>query len=87
MLLVSELVSNAVLHSDAPLSSAIMLRLEVRQDAIHLSVTDAGSGFTPKPRVPGTARDGYGLYLVDKAASDWGVDSVGGTRVWFELPR
>ncbi len=50
-------------------------------------MTDAGSGFSPKPRVPGTINEGYGLYLVDKAASNWGVDRDGGTRVWFEIPR
>ncbi len=41
----------------------------------------------PRPRDPGSTRDGYGLYLLEKVATRWGVDSAGDTKVWFELPR
>ncbi len=87
VLLVSEVVSNAVLHSNAPPDMPIVLTTSVTDDAIRVTVTDAGDGFTPLPRAPETTRGGYGLHLVDKAAIRWGVDRAGGTRVWFELPR
>jgi anti-sigma regulatory factor (Ser/Thr protein kinase) len=87
VLLISEVVSNAVLHSNAAPDTPIVLTTCFTDDAIHVSVTDTGDGFTALPRSPGTSRGGYGLYLVDKAARRWGVDRVGGTRVWFELPR
>jgi anti-sigma regulatory factor (Ser/Thr protein kinase) len=87
VLLVSEIVSNAVLHSDAHADMPIVLSTRVTEDAIRVAVTDTGDGFSPKPRNPGGARGGYGLYLVEKTARCWGVDRVGGTRVWFELPR
>jgi hypothetical protein len=29
---------------------------------------------------------GYGLYLVDLFADDWGVNGTEGTCVWFEVP-
>jgi anti-sigma regulatory factor (Ser/Thr protein kinase) len=87
VLLVSEIVSNAVLHSRGPADAPIILTATVTEDAVRITVTDAGRGFIPKLRDPACVGAGYGLYLVDKAATRWGVDSVGGTRVWFELSR
>lgn len=88
VLLVSELVSNAVLHSRGPADAPILLTAGMTADAVRVTVTDAGEGFVPQPRKPGLSQRGYGLYLVDKAARRWGVDHVaGGTRVWFELPK
>lgn len=85
-LLVSELVSNAVLHSDAPPACAIQLCARILDEgAVRVEVIDHGSGFTAAPRDPRQPLGGYGLYLVDKQATRWGVDSEGGTRVWFEL--
>jgi anti-sigma regulatory factor (Ser/Thr protein kinase) len=85
-LLVSELVSNAVMHSDAPPASAILLRARLLDEgAIRVEVIDRGSGFTAIPRDPAQPKGGYGLYLVDKQATRWGVDREGGTRVWFEI--
>ena len=86
-LLVSEVVSNAVLHSPAPKDTSILLTTSVTEDAIRVTVTDMGDGFVPEPRGAETTYGGYGLYILDKAASRWGVDRIGGTRVWFELPR
>jgi anti-sigma regulatory factor (Ser/Thr protein kinase) len=87
VLLVSEVVSNAVLHSKGPAQAPIKLTATVSADAVHISVTDAGGGFVPKQRDPASIHDGYGLYLVDKAARRWGVDATGPTSVWFELAR
>lgn len=87
VLLVSELVSNAVRHSPGPADTAISLHAKVTENKIRVAVTDAGEGFTPKQRAPGSLSDGYGLYLLDKAASSWGVESGAGTTVWFELSR
>jgi anti-sigma regulatory factor (Ser/Thr protein kinase) len=85
-LLVSELVSNAVLHSDASPASGIMVRAGLlEQGAVRVEVVDAGSGFTATPRDPIRSTGGYGLFLVDEQASRWGIDRDGGTRVWFEL--
>jgi anti-sigma regulatory factor (Ser/Thr protein kinase) len=85
-LLVSELVSNAVLHSDAPPESGILLHARVpERGTIRVEVTDCGSGFTAAPRDPSRVTGGYGLFLVAQEASRWGVDREGGTRVWFEI--
>jgi anti-sigma regulatory factor (Ser/Thr protein kinase) len=86
-LLVSELVSNAVVHSSAAPSSEILLCVRLLEPSdLRVEVTDQGAGFTPVARDPARIGGGYGLYLVDKQAERWGVDRKGGTRVWFEMP-
>jgi anti-sigma regulatory factor (Ser/Thr protein kinase) len=85
-LLVSEVVTNAVVHSVAPPRSEISLyarRLD--RGTVRVEITDQGPGFTPRPRDPARPDGGYGLYLLDKEAQRWGVDRHGGTRVWFEM--
>jgi anti-sigma regulatory factor (Ser/Thr protein kinase) len=88
VLLLSEVVTNAVLHSHGSPDSRITLALTVSPDRVGASVTDEGHGFTPIPRDP-TAREGggYGLYLLEKSATRWGVSRRGGTCVWFEVNR
>ena len=87
VLLVSEVVSNAVRHSNGPPEQRISLDATVTDRFVRIAVTDAGSGFSPRPRDPERLGEGYGLYLVAKAASAWGVDTEDGTTVWFELVR
>jgi anti-sigma regulatory factor (Ser/Thr protein kinase) len=86
-LLVSELVSNAVLHSDASPTSGIELRARVFSRGVRAEVIDRGSGFSARPRDPAQPLGGFGLYLVERQAARWGVDCEDGTRVWFELAR
>jgi anti-sigma regulatory factor (Ser/Thr protein kinase) len=87
VLLVSEVVSNAVRHSNGPPEQRISLDATVTDRFVRIAVTDAGSGFSPRPRDPERLGEGYGLFLVAKAASAWGVDTEDGTTVWFELVR
>jgi anti-sigma regulatory factor (Ser/Thr protein kinase) len=84
VLLVSELVTNAVRHSSGPQGAPIDLAVAVKDKTIRVTVTDAGHGFTPEPRDP-LHSGGYGLYLLAKEASRWGVDRSRATCVWFEL--
>jgi anti-sigma regulatory factor (Ser/Thr protein kinase) len=83
-LLVSEIVTNAILHSPAP--SRLVLLLD---DAfIRVEVEDRGDraprmleGFDlVKP-------SGRGLQIVDRLSTAWGYDPLdgGGKVVWFEL--
>ncbi len=86
LLLASEVVSNAVLHSSGPAEAPIELSAEVAPETLRVTVSDAGEGFVPIERDPERLDGGYGLYLLEKAASAWGVESDGATVVWFELP-
>ena len=84
-LLVSELVTNAVTHPDVEGPTNVRLLARVEPETIRVEVTDNGSGFEPIPRDPSRTGSGFGLFLVDKEAVRWGVDEVGGNRVWFEV--
>ncbi len=86
MLLVSELVTNAVIHPEVPSRAAIGLQARLAGAMIHVKVTDQGPGFTPKARDPSRTDGGYGLYLLAKAATRWGIDRHDGNTVWFEVP-
>ena len=86
VLLISEVVSNAVLHSNGPAEAPITIVANVTQEVFRVSVTDAGHGFVPSRRDPARVEGGYGLYLLEKAASRWGVEESSPTTVWFELP-
>lgn len=86
-LLVSELVTNSVRHAAAA-AQPVALAVRIAPETIRVEVHDGGSGFhpgTPAPRGADAGFGGYGLFLVERMSSRWGVDTNRGTRVWFEL--
>jgi len=86
-LLVSELVTNAVRHADAPGGRGqIGLDVTIRSGAVRVEVADPGAGFEPTPRDDEMSRPGgWGLYLVDRIADRWGIVRNHLHRVWFEI--
>ena len=87
LLLVSELVSNAVLHAGAGPERPLHVQLLRGPRWVVVTVSDEGPGFVWHPD---TERDngsgGWGLFLVDQIADRWGVEcTASGARVWFEL--
>jgi anti-sigma regulatory factor (Ser/Thr protein kinase) len=86
LVLVSEVVTNAVKYSDGAREAGIAFRAaEIGGGAVRIDVHDGGTGFQPQPRDPSKADGGWGLHLVDQESRSWGVDTSAGTRVWFEL--
>jgi DNA-binding NarL/FixJ family response regulator len=84
-LLVSELVTNAVLHAGSDVE--VMVRLTAT--AARIEVTDA-SADAVAPRDAASDEDsGRGLALVGSLARRWGVRPApgGGKTVWFEVDR
>jgi anti-sigma regulatory factor (Ser/Thr protein kinase) len=82
-LLTSEIVTNSVRHSDTP--DDILLDAVLEEGYARVVVVDRGPGFDPEIR---HKVNGFGLRLVDKLASRWGVDRHDAeTRVWFEVDR
>ena len=88
-LLVSELVTNSIRHSEgANNGSPVTLDVAVSPEKLRVEVTDRGTGFEPQAREPGQSKaSGWGLYLVDHLADRWGVIRNHITRVWFEIDR
>jgi anti-sigma regulatory factor (Ser/Thr protein kinase) len=84
-LLVSEIVTNAVVHPETRQPSTITMRARWSNRTVRIEVSDQGSGFTPQPRDPARLDGGYGLFLLDRQTTRWGVDQRFGTAVWFEL--
>jgi anti-sigma regulatory factor (Ser/Thr protein kinase) len=90
VLVVSELVSNAVKHTAEP--DEIVLTMDVRHGRLHVEVVDSDPR-PPEaaPRRPGTracpAESGRGLLIVDRLSDRWGWEPVGGNgkRVWCDL--
>lgn len=78
-LMVSELVTNAVLHG----TGAITLRIDLEADAVRVEVADDGN-VTVEPTPAPVVHGGWGLRIVDQLADDWGIID-GSTKVWFRL--
>ena len=85
LLLVSELVTNAVRHGEVGPDGSLRVEGVRSGPRVAVEVTDPGSGFDtvlPARSEPG----GWGLVLVDRLADRWGVNrTAAGTCVWFEM--
>jgi DNA-binding NarL/FixJ family response regulator len=83
-LLVSEVVTNAIVHAGTEVEVSVQLTPE----AVRIEVTDKQAG-VPEPRqATDDETSGRGLAMVDALASGWGVEArPGGKVVWFEVPR
>jgi anti-sigma regulatory factor (Ser/Thr protein kinase) len=85
VLIVSELMANAVLHGSGP----VELRLDLVGATLRIEVVDAGSALPAalahhEPGLPG----GHGLYMIDQLADQWGVTctpGVAGKAVWAQI--
>ena len=82
-LLVTELVTNAILHARTPL----LLTLESRPDHVRISVADRSNDQPAVRSYESDAVTGRGLALVEQLATTWGVDTTpSGKVVWCEVP-
>ncbi|MEV4186823.1 ATP-binding protein [Streptosporangium canum] len=88
VLLVSEVVTNSVVHSGSGGGGRVAMTVAVSSGAVLVEVSDAGSGLSaPHVRNEPDAESGRGMFLVDLLADRWGIrDDDGGPRtVWFEV--
>jgi two-component sensor histidine kinase len=84
LLLVSEVVTNAVVHG----SGRPVLDIDVRPELLRVTVTDDAAGVPQVQRHnPVLADGGRGLQLVETLAARWGTNRrlPTGKSVWFEL--
>jgi anti-sigma regulatory factor (Ser/Thr protein kinase) len=87
VLMISEMVTNAVTHGSAEPDGCIGLRLEEDQDVVRVMVTDGGEGFAMDPGSVDDANkdEHFGLLLVDSFADRWGLSLDGTTAIWVEV--
>jgi DNA-binding NarL/FixJ family response regulator len=83
-LLVSELVTNAVIHAHSPADVSVRLA----GDSLRVEVRDGSDQPVLRRTVPDDAVGGRGLTLVETMARRWGTYPLpGGKVVWFEVDR
>jgi anti-sigma regulatory factor (Ser/Thr protein kinase) len=74
---VSELVTNALIHGALPITLAV----ERTNGIFHVEISDERGDFGPR------SRHGHGLQLVDAFAQSWGVHRIEGNGkiVWADI--
>ncbi|WP_369192839.1 SpoIIE family protein phosphatase [Streptomyces djakartensis] len=84
LLVVSELVTNALVHTDGQ----VRMDLTLINDRLRVAVADASPRTPVRPRSIGwEATGGRGILLVEALSATWGTLPVsGGKQVWAELP-
>ena len=86
-LVVSELVTNSILHAGLSTEDQISLTVKVSAGSVRGRVCDLGSGFEvpsePSPR--SDMSGGWGLPIVETISDRWGVEGNSHVCVWFEI--
>ena len=83
-LLVSELVTNAVIHAH----SDVEVALHLRSDRVRVEVVDAAAEYVHRRDAGDEEQSGRGMAMTEALASAWGIDTlVAGKSVWFEIER
>ncbi len=87
MLVASELVNNAVMHSGGGPHHALEVRASSDAGRLTISVRDPGlSGSDAGPTPPSDQEiGGWGLRIVEALCERWGEDRRDGYRVWAEI--
>jgi anti-sigma regulatory factor (Ser/Thr protein kinase) len=86
VLVVSELVSNSVMHAGIGPSGAILLAVDCTHERIRVEVQDDGPGLEGVPGGGDVGRGGRGLRIVERLGGRWGSHGSFPATVWAELP-
>lgn len=87
-LLLSELVTNALMHTGMSSHESLEVCVRADEGRIRIEVKDRGPGFDvgDLSLKPASGTRGWGLLLVDRLSACWGVETQDGvTTVWVEL--
>jgi anti-sigma regulatory factor (Ser/Thr protein kinase) len=84
-LMVSELITNSVVHSGLEAEDSIVMMVNVLPERIRVEVVDHGRH---PPIVSQSQREnhGRGLFIIDRLADRWGTERGSENKVWAELP-
>lgn len=82
VLLVSEVVTNALLHAGTPID----LSASLDDTGLRVEVSDGSTHLPVRRRYAPTAGTGRGMVMLEQMVDDWGVARHGrGKTVWFHL--
>jgi len=86
-LVVSELVTNSILHAGLSPDDQISLTVRVSGGSVRGRVCDPGPGFgiPSEPRPRPDLSGGWGLPIVETISDRWGVERNRHACVWFEI--
>ena len=89
VLVVSELVSNAIKHASPLPSGEILVTWNLGDDVLHVEITDGGAMTRPHAGSAAVSSlGGRGLDIVRTICHSWGVTEDNGTvTVWADLAR
>lgn len=83
LLVISELVTNAIAHGGGP----IQVLLDHRDDVVRVEVSDSGDGGPRLAPLEPESSGGRGLHIVGEFARTWGVRRGSqGKTVWADVP-
>ena len=82
--MVSELITNSVVHSGAKGGEPIVLLVKVLPERVRVEVADRGRRFLDVSKRR-RKHHGRGLRIVDHLADRWGTERTSETKVWAEL--
>ena len=85
-LLVSEVVTNSVIHAQPDSPGEVALDVWASEEVVRVAVTDRGPGFVAAELPPGGEGSGWGLMMVDRLAHRWGVELDDGHRGLVRVP-
>src|SRR5919197_46776 len=83
-LLISEVVTNAILHGRVDSDDTVEMRTEITADSVRVEVEDRGRGFDPQPEPHPRDVGGLGMVILNRMSRRWGVDRNLEFVVWFE---
>lgn len=90
MLVASELVTNAVIHSGCTRDDVVSVEFRLTSDTVTCSVSDPGrTDDVAEPAAEDRLHGGFGLRVVNQLAARWGTEREAGGRyrVWAEMAR
>ena len=87
VLCLSELATNATVHSRSRDGGHFTVRVELHGQRLRVAVRDQGGSWAHPG--DGDEHHGRGLLIVGRLATSWGRDghAAGGWTVWFEMAR
>jgi serine/threonine-protein kinase RsbW len=85
-LLVTEIVANCVRHGRVGEDGEIDLLVKLDTNVARVEVRDTGIQADPRLKTPDlSGGGGFGMVLVERMSSAWGVDHEPTVVMWFEL--